>query len=1363
MKLQNGKKKEMRLLSMLLTFAMLLSGNGITAFAHTVSANEVEAEGNGQPPVSIVGETVGDQEKEEEKLQMGSVTGEIPKAETAEGVEEDVEEDVEAGVEGALSNPSYDSESDSTLWSYVYFGSYPQTQIKWNELTDEIKNAPYDANGDAWVKGAKYRRISGNFQGDGYCYFKWERIRWRVLEIKDDELLVMADMALDCQALHGGNNTGISWGDLDLRTWLNDTFYNSAFNKEEQAVIQSQEVEEGIRDNVYLPSCEDMRTEAYGFPDEEITGSRVIKKSGYATINGSAGNVYWLRTMYEFAGNVMGSMVVKSDGNIKGGSYPLTSMYVGVVPVLKLQYSSDVCFTEDDKTSGLGGEEKAIKSIYVSKGKTTYSVGEQLDLDDLSVAIYSPEEKVLTEEEYSTNADSIDMDTPGRSTLTVSYEDGEITKTADIIITVIQEGTPQNPVYHSVLETDFNYIYFGSYPQSRVYDNDTIAEIENAIAEAKEGENTENGTGIDVWVKGNKYRRISKNDTNSDKNLEGYTYYYFKWERIKWRVLQNEGDTLFLMADSILDSRAYRADGQSATWEQSDVRSWLNDSFYNTAFSEKEKEAVREQIVTDKYYGGTDTTDKIYLLSEEEMCKEIYGFPSVSNVSVIARQMRPCDYAAYMGNVRKYWVRPMGRAKASMTWINFDGVIWGGGSVDDWEMGVVPVLHIQLSSDTWFETNDSTSGDGGEEGHLTSIEALKTKTVYVQGEILNLDDLKVTAFFPESKVLLQDEYTTNKNEIDMSIPGKKKLIVSYRENDVTKKANIEITVVKKDTPENPVYDSVSGNTIYDFVYFGSYPQSEVTDPDTIAAIENAIRADSSSMSSDSMVETDRDVWVNGIKYRRISKDDTNDAYGYFKWERIKWRVLRNEGNTLFLMADSALDCKYYHDEEAVTWEGSFIRSWLNDSFYHTAFNNQEQGSIIVQNVSHKENQEYLVKGANDTSDKIYLLSLEEASDENYGFCADIQTASASRQMQSSDYALGKSGFSKEEGGKENCLWWLRSICDYSFWDDGYYPVVIYTDGTESECEGDYSGAGVVPVLHIDLDSDTWLTEDDDTSGSAGEESKLTSLQVTKGKTAYTQGETLNLDDLKVTACYIHPAYSDTETLSSKAYTTNVAAIDMNVPGNKTLTISYTEGNITVTADIAITVNAKAAANPEDNIQKNPVKVTKLTIQAPSKKLAAGKKVKMTLKVVPANAANKKVTWKSSNKKYATVDKNGKVTLKKAGIGKTVTITATATDGSEKKATIKIKIMKHAVKSIKLQAPAKTLKAGKSMKLKATVKTTGKSVNKTLKWQSSNTKYATVDKNGKVKAKKAGKGKTVTITATSTDGTNKKAKVKIKIK
>ena len=136
-------------------------------------------------------------------------------------------------------------------------------------------------------------------------------------------------------------------------------------------------------------------------------------------------------------------------------------------------------------------------------------------------------------------------------------------------------------------------------------------------------------------------------------------------------------------------------------------------------------------------------------------------------------------------------------------------------------------------------------------------------------------------------------------------------------------------------------------------------------------------------------------------------------------------------------------------------------------------------------------------------------------------------------------------------------------------------------------------------------------------------------------------------------------------------------------------------------------------------------------------------------------------WTTSNKKYATVDKNGVVKFNKKAAGKTVTITAYATDGSGKKATFKIKIMKGTIKKIKITGK-KTVKAGKTLSLKAKV-TASKGANKKLKWTSSNTKYATVSGSGKVKALKAGKKKSVKITAMATDGSGKKATVTIKIK
>lgn len=172
-------------------------------------------------------------------------------------------------------------------------------------------------------------------------------------------------------------------------------------------------------------------------------------------------------------------------------------------------------------------------------------------------------------------------------------------------------------------------------------------------------------------------------------------------------------------------------------------------------------------------------------------------------------------------------------------------------------------------------------------------------------------------------------------------------------------------------------------------------------------------------------------------------------------------------------------------------------------------------------------------------------------------------------------------------------------------------------------------------------------------------------------------------------------------------------------------------------------------------------VSKIVISGISKKIAAGKKIALETTVFPDTASNKTLHWSSSNKKIAKVSQNGTVKIKKKTGGKSVTITAAATDGSGIVATYKIKSMKGVVKKVTITGN-KTVKAGKSVKLKAAVQAT-KGANKKLKWFSSNTKYATVSGSGKVKTKKEGKGKKVKITAMATDGSNRKKTIKLNIK
>ena len=218
------------------------------------------------------------------------------------------------------------------------------------------------------------------------------------------------------------------------------------------------------------------------------------------------------------------------------------------------------------------------------------------------------------------------------------------------------------------------------------------------------------------------------------------------------------------------------------------------------------------------------------------------------------------------------------------------------------------------------------------------------------------------------------------------------------------------------------------------------------------------------------------------------------------------------------------------------------------------------------------------------------------------------------------------------------------------------------------------------------------------------------------------------------------------------------------------TIATVNENGLVTAKSAGTVVITATSNYDPTISStchiivtDPIyKVKSITITGmPKTTIRPNSNFTLTAIVLPSSATNNKVTWQSSNTKYATVNSRGSVSIKSAGAGKTVKITATAKDGSNVKKTVTFKISKIPVKKITLKVSSTKVIAGKSIKIKATVSPSNATTKK-LKWSSSNTKYATVTSSGVVKTKKSGKGKTVKITAKTTDGSNVKKTVTLKL-
>ncbi len=163
------------------------------------------------------------------------------------------------------------------------------------------------------------------------------------------------------------------------------------------------------------------------------------------------------------------------------------------------------------------------------------------------------------------------------------------------------------------------------------------------------------------------------------------------------------------------------------------------------------------------------------------------------------------------------------------------------------------------------------------------------------------------------------------------------------------------------------------------------------------------------------------------------------------------------------------------------------------------------------------------------------------------------------------------------------------------------------------------------------------------------------------------------------------------------------------------------------------------------------KVKSVSLNKSSLTLYLDKPVKLKATVTPSDATVKTLTWASSNTSVVTVSSNGTLTPKKIGTAK---ITVKTKDGG-KKAYCTVKV-ERAVSSLKLSKTTLSLNENNTYKLTASISPTN-ATDKTVTWSSSNTKVATVDKNGTVKALSKG---TAVITAKTSNGLSAKCTVTV---
>ncbi len=181
--------------------------------------------------------------------------------------------------------------------------------------------------------------------------------------------------------------------------------------------------------------------------------------------------------------------------------------------------------------------------------------------------------------------------------------------------------------------------------------------------------------------------------------------------KYNWRVLDINQDRMLIITEDITELRWYHSDFVDTTWADCELRKYLNDEFYNT-FNQNEKAriiAVENHNPDNSWFktkGGTNTTDNIFLLSLEEVCK--YFGDSKENLNIKGKQKwlisdeNDQNRQAKYGNEFHWWrLRSQGYYGRTSASINSKGNVYvrGNGIYGRPKDGggVRPALWLKLS------------------------------------------------------------------------------------------------------------------------------------------------------------------------------------------------------------------------------------------------------------------------------------------------------------------------------------------------------------------------------------------------------------------------------------------------------------------------------------------------------------------------------------------------------------------------------------------------------------------------------------------------------------------------------------------
>ena len=356
--------------------------------------------------------------------------------------------------------------------------------------------------------------IFGQYEQDGNTANGKEDIKWRVLKIENNKILMISEECLESKRIHP-DDVNVTWETSSIRQWLNSDFLNT-FNEKQQSFIQTSYLSNdtyvlnsnsgnNTYDKVFLLSVNEARTLFNSNEDRQCSFSK------QASNNNDSG-CWWLRTKGE---GYLASTYVKANGeiNTKGVNYWGTSY--GIRPAIWIDISGQA----NSEVNASGSSENTLENKY----------SEAIALGDK----------------------------------------GKYQEAINILTSI------------------------GDYKDS----NSLIKKYE--LLGCKVGNVVKVGT--------------YEQDNNSSNGKED----------VEWIVLERSGDKVLLISKYCLDYKELDRNDSEVPWSDSQLRTWLNGTFINNAFSSSDKNIILSSTLAndDANEVGESTNDKVFVLSMTEASK----------------------------------------------------------------------------------------------------------------------------------------------------------------------------------------------------------------------------------------------------------------------------------------------------------------------------------------------------------------------------------------------------------------------------------------------------------------------------------------------------------------------------------------------------------------------------------------------------------------------------------------------------------------------------------------------------------------------------------------------------------------------